>query len=68
MRPTLSLLDPSFRYVPAVATSVTETWRRFGWRPTTDAERRSRYPSMTLVVDQVEAIRPIGLATSRSIG
>ena len=34
MRPSYSILDPSFRYVSAAATSVAETWRRFGWRPT----------------------------------
>jgi hypothetical protein len=40
MKPAHSILDESFRYVPAVATSVTETWRRFGWRPISEEERR----------------------------
>jgi len=58
MRPNYSILDPSFRYVPAFATSVAETWRRFGWRPTTDEERKSRRgQAATLVVDQVTAPR-----------
>jgi hypothetical protein len=38
----MRLLDPSFKYIPAARTNVTETWRRFGFRPTTEAERRSR--------------------------
>jgi hypothetical protein len=42
LRPGHSILDGSFRYVPAAATSVVQTWRRFGWRPTTDDERKRR--------------------------
>ena len=38
----MRLLDPGFRYVPAAHTNVTATWKRFGYRPTTDAERRAR--------------------------
>jgi hypothetical protein len=46
MKPTQSILDHSFRYVPAVATSVMQTWRRFGWLPTTDDDRRRRYSDL----------------------
>jgi hypothetical protein len=42
LKPDRSILDESFRYVPAAATSVAATWRRFGWRPTTDEERKMR--------------------------
>lgn len=42
MKPTHSILDNSFRYVPAMATSVADTWSRFGWRPTSEQERRRR--------------------------
>jgi hypothetical protein len=41
MKPTHSILSNSFRYVPAMATSVSDTWSRFGWRPTSQ-ERRQR--------------------------
>lgn len=30
---SLRLTDPRFVYVPAAATDVQATWRRFGWRP-----------------------------------
>ena len=42
MKPARSLLDASFRYVPAAATSVSDTWSRHGWRPTTKEERGRR--------------------------
>jgi hypothetical protein len=38
----MRLLDPRFRYVPAAKTDVLTTWRRFGFRPMTDSERRAR--------------------------
>lgn len=36
------LLDPDFEYRNSAATRVDETWRRFGFRPTTEAERKAR--------------------------
>jgi hypothetical protein len=36
-----SILDPSFRYVPALETDVAATWRRFGFDPRRNAERRA---------------------------
>jgi hypothetical protein len=38
----MRLLNPRFRYVPAAKTDVLETWRRFGFRPMSDSERRAR--------------------------
>jgi hypothetical protein len=38
----MRLLDPGFRYVPSANTNVAATWKRFGYRPTTEAERRAR--------------------------
>jgi hypothetical protein len=38
----MGLLDARFKYIPAARTDVAATWRRFGFRPTTDAERRFR--------------------------
>ena len=50
---THSILDDSFCYVPAIATSVAETWRRFGWRPTTEEERKRRRKRITAQTSQV---------------
>ena len=68
MKPTPSILDESFRYVPAVATSVAETWRRFGWRPTTEEDRkRRRRPTVALVVESVSAVTPITRAAPKVV-
>jgi hypothetical protein len=39
-RPTI--LDPRFRYVPSLETDVAATWRRFGFKPEHNKERRAR--------------------------
>jgi hypothetical protein len=45
----MRLLDPGFRYVPSAHTNVAATWKRFGYRPTTDAERRARQARNSLL-------------------
>lgn len=42
MKPSISILEQAFRYVPSVATSVADTWRRFGWRPPSGSGRQGR--------------------------
>jgi hypothetical protein len=38
----MRLLDSRFKYIPSTSTNVASTWRKFGFRPTTDAERSAR--------------------------
>ena len=42
MKPLCSILDKRFQYVPAIATSVADTWRRFGWHPQREDQRKQR--------------------------
>jgi hypothetical protein len=28
-----NILDPKFKYIPAAATSIQDTWRKYGWKP-----------------------------------
>jgi hypothetical protein len=69
VKPARLILDESFRYVPAVATSVAETWRRFGWRPTTDEERKTRRgPAAERLVDEVAAVKAAQAADREPAG
>ena len=43
VRPT-NILDPNFHYVPAAATDITQTWRRFGWTP---IEKKEKFYAQT---------------------
>jgi hypothetical protein len=40
------LLDPKFKYTPAAATDITQTWRKYGWKPI--AERKKDEPPTVL--------------------
>lgn len=35
------LFDPRFKYIPAAATDVAATWRRFGFDPSANEARRA---------------------------
>jgi hypothetical protein len=34
-----TLLNKDFKYVPASATDVTQTWKKFGWQPIENKEK-----------------------------
>ena len=36
--PTTPITRPEFKYTPAAATDVTQTWRKFGWVPRSAAQ------------------------------
>ena len=38
----MGLLDSRFKYIPSVKTNIVTTWKRHGFKPTTEAERQAR--------------------------
>ena len=40
MKPSRSILDKRFQYVPSIYTSVADTWRRHGWQPHAESRRK----------------------------
>ena len=38
----MRLLDAGFKYTPSTSTNIVATWKRHGYRPTTEAERIAR--------------------------
>jgi len=61
----MRLLDARFKYTPSTSTNIASTWRRFGFRPTTEAERSARQrrldtqpnPSSGAEVTQLQAAK-----------
>jgi hypothetical protein len=50
----MRIYDARFKYTPALNTDVVTTWKRFGFKPTTEAERLARqrrsYPEDAVAV------------------
>ena len=44
--PAKTLLD-GYEYTSAAGTSVQDTWRRFGWQPTTEEQRAKQQEKRT---------------------
>ena len=38
----MNILDPRFKYTPSISTDVWSTWKKFGFKPTTEDERIAR--------------------------
>jgi hypothetical protein len=38
----MRLLDARFKYTPSTSTNIVATWKRHGYKPTTEAERMAR--------------------------
>jgi hypothetical protein len=38
----MRLLDARFKYTPSTSTNIVSTWKRHGYKPTTEAERQAR--------------------------
>ena len=38
----MRLLDARFKYTPSTNTNIVSTWKRHGYKPTTEAERQAR--------------------------
>lgn len=51
----MKITDPRFKYTPSLSTNITSTWKRFGFKPTTEAERLARqrrgYPEEEMPAD-----------------
>ena len=42
LKPASRLLDLRFNYIPAVATDIAATWKRFGFDPHANKQRREQ--------------------------
>ena len=79
----MRLLDPRFKYTPSVSTNIVSTWKRHGFKATTEAERLARQrqrqtragqaaPGRSASVTSLESakrkVRALGLARGKAAG
>ena len=78
----MRLLDSRFKYTPSVSTNIVSTWKRHGFKPTTEAERlarqrqaarahdapRGRSASVTSLESAKRKVRSLALARSKAAG
>jgi hypothetical protein len=38
----MRIYDARFKYTPSTSTNIVSTWKRFGYKPTTESERLAR--------------------------
>jgi hypothetical protein len=60
----MRIYDPRFKYTPSLSTNILSTWKRFGFRPTTDAERQARQ-RRTYGQDEEAATRETGASVTK---
>lgn len=78
----MRLLDPRFKYTPSVSTNIVSTWKRHGFKATTEAERLARQrqarrtqetasgprASVTSLESAKRKVRALGLARGKAAG
>ena len=51
----MRIYDARFKYTPSTSTNIVSTWKRFGFKPTTESERLARQRRALLREDETEA-------------
>jgi hypothetical protein len=59
MKPTHSILDPAFRYVPAAESDIRKTFDRIKWQMARAGKQPRRINVGTLVVGRVDFAKPL---------
>jgi hypothetical protein len=51
----MRIYDARFKYTPSTSTNIVSTWKRFGFKPTTESERLARQRRALLREEETEA-------------
>jgi hypothetical protein len=62
----MSITDPSFNYTSSLKTDVVSTWKRFGFRPTSEAERIARQKKYGAIYEPREPLQYVRAAKQRN--
>ena len=58
----MRLLDPRFKYTPSMSTDITKTWKRHGFKATTETERQRRLRGQTPASTRSASVTPLNSA------
>ena len=61
----MRILDARFKYTPSTSTNIVATWKRHGYKPTTEAERTARQRRAMAVANgeaRTASVTPLDIA------
>ena len=62
----MSITDPNFNYTSSLKTDVVSTWKRFGFKPTSEAERIARQQKYGAIYEPREPLQYVRAAKPRN--
>ena len=67
MKPAKSILDSEFKYTPSTHTSVSETWKRHGWKPKESADPQTVHSNMVRAGQELDSLAKSAVSAPRVI-
>jgi hypothetical protein len=64
----MRIYDARFKYTPSTSTNIVSTWKRFGFKPTTESERLARQRRALTEPDASASVTSLDAAKRKTRG